>query len=315
MSAPKDSPEAMKFMSLYQKLRDMIDDDPSDLVKISQTDTPLKKLCVELNSVGYKIKASEKRHRRMFSHPVDPKFVSAWRDYEKRYEDLVQTAAFFGSAFEGIDPNDPKDVQANQEWQWKVAEWRAEELESVIETALTFAFDQITQEKREFDEEFRNKVERGVVAWDELKVVSGLDIRGIARRRAMVPFILIPRHVSDKHGQTEKLSLFTHLQQAHDAYVLGVHFAALALMRAILETTLREHYGAVGADLNELIKTCRGLPRSLGGALHRLRLLANDILHSNKDTIRLPDDFEREIVRGLNALRELIEGAPTGRVR
>ena len=50
-----------------------------------------------------------------------------------------------------------------------------------------------------------------------------------------VPLVLIPRHVSKSHGEAEKLSLLTHLQQARDAFVFGVPFAALALMRSILK--------------------------------------------------------------------------------
>ena len=40
--------------------------------------------------------------------------------------------------------------------------------------------------------------------------------------------------------------MLTNLQQAHDAFVYGAHYAALALMRSIMEAVLRDHYGAEG---------------------------------------------------------------------
>ena len=67
--------------------------------------------------------------------------------------------------------------------------------------------------------------------------------------------MLIPRHVSQYPGAAEKISLLTHLQQAHDAFVFGVPFASLALMRSILETTLKTHYRTTGKNLAELIET------------------------------------------------------------
>ena len=103
-----------------------------------------------------------------------------------------------------------------------------------------------------------------------------------------MPFVLIPRHVSKHHGETEKLSLLTHLQQAHDAFIFGVPFAALALMRSILETTLKRHYQTRGGDLEELIDNCRDLPRGAFKInLHRLRRLTNDILHFEREKVQL----------------------------
>jgi hypothetical protein len=117
--------------------------------------------------------------------------------------------------------------------------------------------------------------------------------------------------VSAKHGSGEKLSLFTHLQQAHEAFVFGVPFAALALMRSILELVLREHYGPIGEDLKALIDNTTGLPKGLArGTLHRLRRLANEVVHFDRDRVQMPVDMERQLLLHLYALRTLIERAP-----
>jgi hypothetical protein len=92
-------------------------------------------------------------------------------------------------------------------------------------------------------------------------------------------------------------------------------YAALAMMRSIMEAVLRDHYSAMGKDLNERIRNVRGRlpPRANEGALHRLRKLANAILHLDREKNEgLPkmneSRLEKEIVSLLHVLRALIEG-------
>ena len=136
------------------------------------------------------------------------------------------------------------------------------------------------------------------------------------RRRALIPFVLVPRQIAAKHGSAEKLSMLKNLQQAHDAFVFGATYAALALMRSIMEAVLRDHYRADGKDLSERIRNARGRlpPGASEGALHRLRKQANAVLHldhekdeglASMDDVRL----EKEIVSLLFVVRALIEGA------
>jgi hypothetical protein len=110
--------------------------------------------------------------------------------------------------------------------------------------------------------------------------------------------------------------MLKNLQQAHDAFVFGATYAALALMRSIMEAVLRDHYDAVGKDLSELIRSARSrLPRGANeAALHRLRKLANAVLHldlEKDEGLPAMDDarLEKEIIWLLFVLRELIEGA------
>jgi len=157
--------------------------------------------------------------------------------------------------------------------------------------------------------------------WETLKVRSGLDLRGVLRRRALIPFTLFPRHVSARLNNTDLPSIYRNLRQAHDAFVFGVSFAALALMRSVMEMIVRDHYGATGANLKELINSVASrLPRRANaGALHRLRKLANEVLHGDHDKIahsRAEErNFEREIVSLFFVLRALVEGAPQLRKR
>lgn len=91
-------------------------------------------------------------------------------------------------------------------------------------------------------------------------------------------------------------------------------------MRSIMEVVLRDHYGAPGDDLplHERINNSRRLlPHGANAAaLHRLRMIANAVLHlgteRNEALPRFePIQLEKEILSLLRVLRALIEGAPS----
>jgi hypothetical protein len=44
--------------------------------------------------------------------------------------------------------------------------------------------------------------------------------------------------------------------------------------------------------------------------LHDIRRLANAVLHFSTERVSIPEDIERQIVKHLDVLRRLIEGAP-----
>ncbi|MGI3187377.1 hypothetical protein [Nioella aestuarii] len=57
-----------------------------------------------------------------------------------------------------------------------------------------------------------------------------------------VPAVFVLAHVSDRHGVTEKGSLFELLNDAIRAYFARSPAAAIAMCRAALEMVLRENY-------------------------------------------------------------------------
>jgi hypothetical protein len=213
-----------------------------------------------------------KRGRRLFSAPVDPEFIAAWRTYEGKYASPI--SGIFLSDLD-IGAGSPVEKRSRADVLWENADDEAKEQAAALEGAIEFASDQATGHCRNFGEGFRESIEEGSSAWGRLKMETGFDLRGIFRRRELVPFVNIPTHVSDHHGENEKLSLLTQLQEAHDAFIFGVHFAALTLMRSVLETTLKTHYQAPGKSLKERIENCEGLPHRCSKlALHRIAFLA-----------------------------------------
>ena len=310
---PKDSAEVMKFMTLFARLKQRCDDAPDELVDFAKTDSSVRDLCSSLRFSASFLKRNERRHRALFAAPDDPSFVLAWRDYEARYE-AVLTDVEFADLMPELESIEPSKVLM-ADLQWDAANDEAVEQSSGIEEAIEFAQLNADQDSCDFPEGFVERIQDGVAAWERLQHDTCFDLRGVFRRRELIPFVLVPRQVAAKHGSAEKLSLLKNLQQAHDAFIFGASYAALALMRSIMEVILREHYGAVGHDLSKRIRNARGrLPSGANeAALHRLRKLANVILHLERERdegLAKMDDvrLEKEIVSFLFVLRALIEG-------
>lgn len=311
----KDSPEVVKFMTLFARLKHWSDDAPEDLAELAANDSSVKDLCTQLSFAARFLKMNERRARALFAAPVDPAFISAWRDYEQRYE-AVMAGVWLSDLFPEFGTVEASGVP-KADLQWDNSDDDAREQAVGIGEAIDFAQSNVDQEDRWFDQpEFIERIQEGIAAWERLEQDTGFELRGVFRRRALVPFVLVPRQVAARHGSAETLSMLKNLQQAHDAFVYGAPYAALALMRSIMEAVLRDHYRAEGEFLSERIRNARNiLPRGANeAALHRLRNLSNAILHldrekdeglPNMDEVRL----EKEIVSLLFVLRALIEGA------
>lgn len=315
----KDSAEALTFLTRFNRLKGFIDDDPHNIVPDAQNDDSIRDLCVDLFFAAHFADPPTARGPDTLIAPADPVFIRAWREYEAAYADPVFTVVFGDlSAVGGADMRTLPDRR------WDAADDTASEASSGIDQAMSFAQENIEQEHRHasFPDGFVEEVTEGLKGWDKLHSETRFDLRGIFRRRALIPFILIPRAVAAKYSDKDRHSLLTNLQQAHDAFVFGVPHAAIAMMRSIMEAVLRDHYRADGASLAAMINDRKFSPPRAANkaALHRLRELANAVLHLSEGQLErhLPklDDrgLEKEIVRLLFVLRALIEGInPSGR--
>jgi hypothetical protein len=316
----KDSPEVIAFTVLFARLKEWTDDAPECLEELAKTDTSVHDLCNQLFWAAEPLRMKERNARALFATPVDPRFIAIWRDYEERYENVIQDVWL--SWFSLPDPlqgtETVKPVHTTKaDLDWENADNAAARQEQGIEGAIDFAQFNADHEERWYDQpDYITDVNNGIAAWCELKQQTGFNLRDVFRRRALIPFVLVPRHVAAKEGSTEVHSLLDNLQQAHDAFVFGSTYAALALMRSIMEAVLRDHYRSDGADLAERIRNVRNkLPRRANeAALHRLRKLANAVLHLDRDAdagLSFMDKarLEKEIVSLLFVLRALIEDA------
>jgi hypothetical protein len=318
MTANKDSIEVSNFMALFAKVKDWSDDDPAGLLNLAQDDESVAKLCDRLFEAAIKLKKGERQARQLFASPTDPTFAAAWRDYEKRFHAVIAGIMFYElvGGLPETSGESPADVA------WANADFDGEEWGRGIQSMINFADGLAIRRAWELSSDDYDSVRNGREAWDRLTADGGLDLRGVFRRRELVPFVLIPRQVGNKWGSTEKLSLLQNLQQAQEAFIFGAPFAALAMMRSVAEAVLHYHYGAEGEVLSKRINDAhsrRLLPKGVSAErLHRLRKLARAVLHldsGDDESMRRLDDarLEKEIVSLLQLLRMLIEGAPQRR--
>lgn len=313
-----NSPEVTRFLTLFSELRECTDENVVEIPRDAEHDEGLANLCRNVWLAAWKLQRNEGRRRELFAAPVDPKFLAAWREYETDYEHVL-ALVFFSALRPHFESSAANDIP-KRDVEWDNADIEAREQASAVADAIFFASEQSGQEWRDFPEGFRENIADGVAAWERLEQETNFDLAAVFRRRQLVPFLLVPRHVANKHGDSEKSSFFVNLRQAHDAFVFGAPLAALALMRSILERVLLDFYGAKGNNLKEYIRSVeRRLPRGANlAALERLRKRANIVLHLGTDSgekeekLRNLTDvqLEKEIVSLLFVLRELIEGSP-----
>lgn len=308
----KDSIEVAHFMALFSRLKDWSDDDPDGLFDFAVGDESVKELCLKLFDAARVLTGSELGTSETFAAPVDPAFITAWREYDRHYRAVihkVSTAELVCAVgipeVRLVDPG----AQAWEDCDW-IAEGDAERIEEV------FHFAQVNMDDERWADHAHemNDIKAGISAWRDLHTNTKFDLHGILRRRRLIPFVLIPRNVASKYGNDDKLSMFKNLEEAHHAFVFGAPYSALALMRSTMEAVLRDHYRAEGKDLSERIRSARHrLPRDANeAALHRLRKLANAVLHldpGRDEGLPKPDEArsEKEIVSLLLVLRALIE--------
>ncbi len=330
---------------------------------------------------GWNLQKNERSDRELFTTPVDSKFISTWRNFEKRFAPALLKVR--SNAVEAGEPHYLSSDWYEHPPRWEDADSKAagvaelmeemfngnivEALNNFIKHSLadgdtteapvkedrvpinTDALPEKTRKVSELIFSFRNELVRQVhlcededrkselnnilvgltqfgiddggvpiedvvkwarADWKSLKDEVGFDLRGVFRRRALVPFVLFPRHVAANHRQSEKRSVYENLRQAHEAFVFGAPFAALALMRSIMEVVLRDHYGAQGADRERINNSRNLLPSTANAsALHRLRAIVNSVLHQDakRDEV-LPklepiQQLEAEIISQLRVLR------------
>lgn len=316
MGYGKDLVEVVDFQRLFAELRDRCNENPSEVFQLAVDNKEFEDLCIKLAKAAELLRRGEGEHGDFFAAPVDPSFLSVWRLYERHFQNVIE-ANWDPRVFSLVRQKPTVDKSKES-----ITKDRRRERFEFLQQINADLREQTTQFLRLYDfgeemifDDWSLTANEGVNwlidHWGNLPDELGLDLAEVDRRRHMLPFVLIPRHVSNYYGDAERLSLLTNLREAQHAFVFGLHFAALAMMRSVLEVTLKKHYRTSGADLEQLIDNCESLPNRFSRqTLHRIRLLTNDILHMKNDR-RFSDDFVAELARLLNVLRTLIEEAPS----
>ncbi len=301
--------EGERFLAAFGELKNAVGNDPAQLAATWEGQTRLQNLCDQIAELIRGFEDAEDRSHFTFTNNVSPAGAHARRDYDDHWRKVVRRIA--NRAFDGIfaelfpDFVDevsvltdarPDDLLADQ-----IAEWKdvASEEAGQIEQAFDYAFQQ--QEMDDCDDFVW--VHFTLEAWDRLKI-SGLDVAGSLWRRRALPHVLIPSHVA-KHYGAARASLHRRLDQAGKAFVFGAPLAALALQRAVIEETLKRHWGVESGAVRDA-----NFPEPQWDIrASRLKRLANDALHGDPEKLT-PNQLDRSIIENFLLLRLLIEHAP-----
>jgi hypothetical protein len=90
----KDSAEVVEFRRLFARLKDWSEDDPGGLPELAHADKGIEELSLSLLRVAGSIQKRERLQRDLFTGPVDPRFISEWRDFEERFASVLLSIRF-----------------------------------------------------------------------------------------------------------------------------------------------------------------------------------------------------------------------------
>ncbi len=193
-----DSELVRWFMKLFAKLKCRIDDDPKHLLSDFDADNGLNQLVRTLDEAVQELKMLELGDQQLFSGPTNPQFITTWRDYENRFEPAV--ARLLSIFREGPVLDVPMKETADDRW---------ERVNSVANELVDEISDQITGALRELDvpdsSQIKNNTKYGIDYLLDIHKELGFSMREAYRRRLLIPFTLIPRHVSKKYGNADRL--------------------------------------------------------------------------------------------------------------
>jgi hypothetical protein len=279
MGNQKDDPRVIEFMRLFHELKDWTGDS-AHLRLRAPNETSLKRLCHDISFAAISLELKERGRRELFIERANSRFIEAWRTYQDNWDATVSDIVWddLGIAVGDFAESDARDEFTRR---WELADEEAQEVAKGFDMAMDRATESV--EFGEFPEDYVESIDDAVREFRRLPERIGFDVRGILRRRSLIPVVLIPKHVADRHGEKhgphpdKKTPLRSQLQQSQEAFIYGIPFAGISLMRALIELVLTYHYGFVDADVcDKLNRLSASKERT---QLHNLRMLANDVLH------------------------------------
>ena len=250
--------------------------------------------------------------------PVD--FEKAWAEYKELWETPVTTAWTAGldremdKLFPVLPPAEPLD--SPKIWIGPDPDYEEEfdPLEHDGGKALEMGIQYLADREGYGDYVIENIGRISTSAYDYLTETIGIDVPAVFRRWRNVPVTFMPTHVSNKHGLTEKGSLYALLDDAVRAYVCGAPAAAITMCRAALEMVLKRHYGRGQWDDLKLGKIIVLADQKYefvqAGRIRPLVDRTNGVLHNYSNIEQLSKDEDRAILNFLKTVKFLIQRAP-----
>lgn len=330
-TVPKDDPLVIEFLAAFSRLRDACDDDASDVIRQAAADDSFAKICARACEAYEEIIEIEDDTSEKTIRFVGSEFIKARRLFEDKFRLSAISAAMSLENPEAVRhlaelervtgrsldeyARRLKKGFAKDTVDWEGEDQKANKVRDQVSDALCYAWDTVHNGGEAPDEFDLDNVEEGLERLTWLTNGFGPDVQGLFRRRALTPLTLVPTRISHGDGDQLKVTALTLLDEAQRAFIFGAPFAALTLLRAIVELVLTDHFRISGRDLAEQIsKAGKLLPSGVyPNDLHRLRMDANSLLHGRGERqkeagVKSRMDLELSIAQHLDKIRLLLEG-------
>ena len=344
--------QVSNFLACFTQLKNYSDDDPIELMKLCCSDDSVVELCAEIFASYKDIKDENDLNSSAYIHSISKNFINFFRDYENRYH----LACTWGSMCDSDSPAagsakdiiqiyiQNKDIYTKHsshlnpshinKGAWEIADEDAVTAKAKIDDATIIsqylvgwvesypALNESLLEAGGSDAiELIQSASEGSEVFRNLETITDIDIQGIIRRKSLAPLILVQSKSSHGSHSSLQISLFSILNQAHKAFIFGLNFASISMLRSTLEVILRDHYKLGGTsrdgrpvDLLQMINDSYSkLPKDIGPMhLHKLRIKANSILHVSPKNVEGESSdpimaLEIEVLEYLHTIRRLIE--------
>lgn len=330
------------FLMLYAELRKKTNNDPRKIPLFVSQSSALHELVKKLARVTEYLEKTLANTNRKYLTQVPESFSRAFQDYNERYLDPVMrisSKSFLLELFLSLGETREEaerlvayyldlgvEIPFRKPLRAPDFDQQEDEFDPTVHD-VALAFEEIRSLANTWLETYADaeqlgdwlmgdRLRVGLGAWEYLEKTIGVDVYGISRRWEMAPMVFVPKHVSDKHGLTEKGSLFDLLSDAVRAFVFGAPTASIAMCRAIWELVLKKHYGLdIETDSPSLAKDIVPLAEVRYSWVKDLKLKgkirrANQILHDFGGAQKITENDEKIIVEFLTAAKTLIERAP-----
>jgi hypothetical protein len=182
MASSNDDPDVIMFMARFHALHDLIGDNVDSLYLCAGEEAPLKEACLLLFEAGALLSAKERGHPQLFEAPVNPAFVSAWREYQERFWWPLSRLSLM-DVFD-VDLGDQPTGNDRFDQGWERANQGASDDDYAISEAIRFA--EIGSDPANDDlypKEYLEEIRGGISTWKYFHDHIGLNIKEVFRRR------------------------------------------------------------------------------------------------------------------------------------
>lgn len=314
------------FLYRFSRLKNEINKSPKNLSWLYKERKEIQDLCYELQGNYHSIAKfmSTKASKLTFA---EVPFEGELREYERDYKDLVAAAAeparerslkkFEESLRTGEE--DWIDSGKTKEEYWKMVQ---ELFDSILPKGIDFNPIEddpaslvesipdhikwllellIPDNDDEILSDFQDDFEKVLGAWQFFANTLDLNYSAIYKRWRSAPELFIPPHVA----QSDETSLVELYSEAVKAYVFGNKIASIAMCRALMEHTLKNHYKIQGKKLEDIISIAeRQFPQLKKLKMDVKRRLSNNMLHNYEVGADIED---QAVINYLRTIKMLVQ--------